>query len=142
MTDASEWAALESFSFGDSPELAEELARLGLAGAKRATCWPLGEGPKTHVGKRWVMRDGAGIPAAVIETVELTLRRFDEVDESHAFAEGEGDCTLSYWREAHRRYFTRQGVFSPDMQLWCERFRLVARLPAMALQTASEDGSQ
>ena len=34
------------------------------------------------------------------------------------------DC-LDDWREGHRAYFTRNGGFSPDMMLWCERFRLV-----------------
>jgi uncharacterized protein YhfF len=60
-----------------------------------------------HVGKRMVMLDGTGRAAAVLETVELTRRRFSEVDEAFAFDEGEGDQTLAYWREAHRSYFQR-----------------------------------
>ncbi len=126
---AADWASLETFSFGDSPELADKLARLVLAGKKTATCWPASEGPKTSLGKQMVMLDGCGRPAAVVKTVELNKRRFDEVDSAFAFDEGEGDQSLDYWRGAHRRYFTRQGVFSPDMELWCERFRVVARLP-------------
>lgn len=122
------WAALETFSFGDSPLLADELARLVLAGVKRATCWAASEVQKTHVGKLMVMLDGAGRPAAVIETTELVMQRFDQVDAAFAFDEGEGDRTLAYWRRVHRKYFTRQGTFAPDMPLWCERFRLVARL--------------
>ena len=47
-----------------------------------------------EVGKRMVMLDGAGRPRAVLATIELTLRRFDEVDV--AFDEGEGDRTLVY----------------------------------------------
>ena len=82
----------------------------------------------THPGKRWVVRDGSGIPVAVIETTELTQRRFDEVDAAFAFEEGEGDCTLAFWRRAHRNYFGRQGTFAPNMPLYCERFRLVARI--------------
>ena len=123
-----EWALLETFSFGDSPELAEELADLVLAGKKTATCWPASEGEKTKIGKKMVMLDGSGVPAAVLETVELTKQRFDQVDSAFACDEGEGDRSLDYWRIAHRRYFTRQGVFSPDMELWCERFRIVVRL--------------
>jgi uncharacterized protein YhfF len=128
MAEASEWASLETFSFGDSPELADELCGLVLAGKKHATCWPVSEGQQTFVGKKMVVLDGAGQPAAVVETLELTMRRFDEVDRSFAFDEGEGDRTLEYWRRAHRRYFTRRGAFSPDMLLWCERFRVIARL--------------
>ena len=75
-----------------------------------------------------VMLDGAGAARAVIETIELFQKRFCDVDEAFAFDEGEGDRTLSYWRSAHQRYFQRQGVFAPDMLLYCERFRLVERL--------------
>ena len=37
-----------------------------------------------------------GRPCAVLEAIELTLRRFDEVDAAFAFDEGEGDRTLVY----------------------------------------------
>jgi hypothetical protein len=80
-----DWRSLEQFSFGDNPRLAQELAELVLAGKKRATCWAASEGPKTHPGKQWVVRDGSGVPVAVIETTELTQRRFDEVDAAFAF---------------------------------------------------------
>ena len=127
-----DWRSLEQFSFGDSPELADELAELVLTGTKRATCWAASEGPKTHVGKQWVVLGGSGVPIAVIETVELTQRRFDAVDAAFAFEEGEDDRTLASWRRAHRNYFGRQGTFAPDMPLYCERFRLVTRLDADA----------
>ena len=125
---AEDWQALETFSFGDNPELAQELAELVVAGRKRATCWAVSEGELTQIGKRMVMLDGAGKPAAVIETVELTRRRFSEVDAAFAHDEGEGDRTLVYWRQAHRNYFTRRNTFAPDMELWCERFRVVRLL--------------
>jgi uncharacterized protein YhfF len=122
---AQDWCALETFSFGDNPKLAEELAQLVLAGKKTATCWAASEGLLTQVGKRMVMLDGAGRPRAVLETVELTERRFGEVDAGFARDEGEGDRTLDYWRAVHERYFTRRGQFSPDMRLYCERFRAI-----------------
>jgi uncharacterized protein YhfF len=123
-----DWRSLERFSFGDSPNLADELAGLVLAGKKRATCWAAGEGPKTEVGKQWLVLNGSGVAVAVIETIELTQRRFDEVDGAFAFDEGEGDRTLAFWRRAHRNYFGRQGTFAPHMLLYCERFRLVMRI--------------
>ena len=127
MRDA-DWRSLETFAFGDSPEMADRLCALVLAGKKTATCWPARDGEKTYLGKRMVVLDGRGRPAAVIETIELSVRRFNEVDEAFAAAEGEGDRSLAHWREAHRRYFARQGTFAPDMELWCERFRVVVRL--------------
>jgi uncharacterized protein YhfF len=65
---------------------------------------------------------------AIVETIELTQRRFNEVDAAFAWDEGEDDRSLESWRQAHRRYFIRQGSFAPDMLLCCERFRLVAPL--------------
>jgi uncharacterized protein YhfF len=123
-----EWAGLERFAFGDGPALADELAALVLAGVKTATCWAAEQGLLTSPGKRMVMLDGAGRPRAVIETVELTQRRFDEVDAAFAHDEGEGDRSLAHWRHAHETYFRRLGQFAPDMLLYCERFRLVVRL--------------
>jgi uncharacterized protein YhfF len=122
------WRSLAQFSFGDGPELADELAALVLAGKKSATCWAASEGSKTRVGKQWVVLNGSGVAVAVIETIELTQRRFEEVDEAFAFDEGESDRTLASWRRAHRNYFSRQGTFAPNMPLYCERFRLVARI--------------
>lgn len=125
-----DWHDLETFSFGDSPRLADELLALVLEGKKCATCWAVIEGLKgADVGKCMVACDGAGRPRAVLQTLELTQCRFDKVDAVFAFDEGEGDRSLDYWREAHRRYFTRLNLFQPDMMLWCERFRLVMTIP-------------
>jgi uncharacterized protein YhfF len=123
-----DWRGLESFVFGDSPELADQLAGLVLAGCKTATCWAATNGLLTEVGKMMVMRGGAGQPLAIVQTVELTQRHFDEVNAAFAWDEGEDDRSLDSWRQAHREYFIRQGNFAPDMLLYCERFRLLARL--------------
>jgi uncharacterized protein YhfF len=120
-----DWRSLETFSFGDGPALADELAALVLEGKKTATCWAASQGLLTQVGKRMIMLDGAGRCRAVIETVELVERRFPDIDDAFAHDEGEGDRTLAYWRKAHETYFSRLGQFAPDMLLWCERFRLV-----------------
>jgi uncharacterized protein YhfF len=119
------WRDLESFSFGDSPALADELAALVLAGLKRATCWAANDGMLTEVGKRMVMLNGSGRPLAVVETMELVQRRFSEVDAAFAYDEGEGDRSLAYWEQAHRAYFSRRGQFAEGMLLYCERFRVV-----------------
>lgn len=124
-----DWRDLETFSFGDSPELANRLLELVLSGSKRATCWAESQGLlSAEVGKSMVVLDGQGAPKAVLKTIELTKRRFDDVDAAFAYDEGEGDRSLQYWREAHTRYFTRLGRYAPDMMLWCERFELVERI--------------
>jgi len=56
--------------------------------------------------------------------------RFDEVSEEFAAAEGEGDRSLAFWREAHWAAFSRefegmQRSPQPDMPVVCERFEVV-----------------
>jgi uncharacterized protein YhfF len=116
---------LRTFAFGDSPALADELLELVVRGVKTATCSTEDEPNISSPGERWVVLDGRGEPRCVIESTEITYRRFLEVDDAFAREEGEGDRSLAYWREAHRTYFGRLGRFSEDMMLMCERFRLV-----------------
>ncbi|HQY94726.1 ASCH domain-containing protein [Caldilinea sp.] len=121
--------------FGDNPALADELGALVVAGQKTATCsalweWEAEGNPIAQVGDFWIVLNGRGMPLCITETVEVTIRRYDEVDADFAAAEGEGDRTLQYWRDAHRRFFTRilsaiDKEFSPEMPLVCERFRVV-----------------
>lgn len=130
-------AAYVAEAFGDNPALADELAALVLEGKKTATCsslweWEAEANPLPASGTFWIVLDGQGAPLCVIETVEVTLRRYDEVDAQFAYAEGEGDRSLAYWREAHRRFFSRTlpaigKEFATDMPLVCERFRIVYR---------------
>jgi uncharacterized protein YhfF len=120
-----QYRGLRSFAFGDSPRLADELLALVLKGVKTATCSTEDEPNTSTPGERWIVLDGRGTPRCLIETTEVTYRRFGEVDAAFAHQEGEGDRSLAYWRDAHRKYFGRQGKFSEDMMLMCERFRLV-----------------
>ena len=119
------YRGLRSFAFGDGPELADELLDLVMKGIKTATCSTEDEPNTSMPGERWIVLDGRGEPRCVIESTEVSYRRYLEVDAAFAYEEGEGDRSLTYWRAAHRRYFGRQGKFSEDMMLMCERFRLV-----------------
>jgi uncharacterized protein YhfF len=117
--------ALRSFAFGDSPDLADQPLELVLEGVKTATCSTEDEPNISKPGERWIVLDGRGNPRCVIESTEVIYHRYGDVDAAFAHDEGEGDRSLSYWRDAHRSYFTRPGKFSEDMMLMCERFRLV-----------------
>ncbi len=81
---------LPSFAFGDSPELADRLLELVLNGTKTATCSDLlsfekeGE-PLPQLGDQFVVVDGKGQAACIIELVTVDVRRFDEIDESGPF---------------------------------------------------------
>ena len=119
------YQGLRSFAFGDGPALADELLDLVMREVKTATCSTEDEPNTSTPGERWIVRDGRGTPRCVIETTEISYRRFGEVDAAFAHDEGEGDRSLGYWRDAHRNYFGRLGRFSEDMMLMCERFCLV-----------------
>lgn len=138
MTDAaiaalkSRYPGAECFTFGDSRALCDDLLALIRAGKKRATCGALGDftegGEALPVpGRRDIALDWDGAPALVIETVEVTIRCFRDVDADFALAEGE-DETLEGWQSGHRAFFERNGGWSPDLELVCERFRLVEDL--------------
>lgn len=121
---------VDSYAMGDTPELADALLALVLEGRKTASCDSLhlmkkNNIPLPKVGDVYVLLDGRNRPAAMIETLEVTICRFDAVDEAFARAEGEGDLSYDYWREGHKDYFTRNGGFSPNMELVCERFRVL-----------------
>jgi uncharacterized protein YhfF len=128
-------------AFGDNPELADELGALIVSGIKTGTCSALweweaeGEAPP-EVGFICIVLNGAGEPLCIIETTEVSIRKFNEVDADFARAEGEGDLSLVYWREAHKRFFSRVlpkfgKEFSEDMSLVCERFRVVYIIPVV-----------
>ncbi|MBS1797583.1 MAG: ASCH domain-containing protein [Acidobacteria bacterium] len=121
--------------FGNGPDIARELAELVIAGRKRATA-SLVEYNERHpetapvAGGYSVVTDFEGVPLCVLRTTEIRLRPFDEVDEAFAFDEGEGDRTLSDWRDGHRRYFTREAAefgfeFHEKSLVACERFELL-----------------
>ncbi|MEO0823284.1 MAG: ASCH domain-containing protein, partial [Pseudomonadota bacterium] len=131
------------FAFGDTPALADELLARVLAGVKTATCgarrqFGPGREPLPEVGRRDVVLDGAGRPAAVIETTEVVLRRYCEVPAGFTLAEGEGD--FADWDRGHRNYFARTGGFDPEMEVVCERFRLVETLARPGVETPILEG--
>jgi uncharacterized protein YhfF len=121
--------------FGDHPKLADELGQLVASGTKTGTCsalweWEAEGSPIPEVGLISIILNGAGKPICIIETIEVTLRRFNEVDAEFARAEGEGDLSLNYWCTAHKNFFSRVlpkigREFSEDMPLVCERFKLL-----------------
>jgi uncharacterized protein YhfF len=124
-------------AWGDSPQLADELGALIVSGTKTATCSALWEyeaegEPLSSVGLKIIVLDGKGDPLCIVETTEVEVRSYDEVDDRFAFEEGEGDRSLEYWRDAHWDFFSRTlpsigRAPTVDMPLVCERFRVIHR---------------
>jgi uncharacterized protein YhfF len=134
-SDAVKPERYDTVSFGDSPEMADELGRLVVTGVKTATAAALweyeheGDEPP-EAGDHSVVVDGAGEPLCVVETVDVTVVPFDEVDRQFAVDEGEGFESVADWRDAHWRFWSRTlpaigRTPSEQMPVVCERFRVV-----------------
>lgn len=116
---------LERWAFGDTAEQADELVKLVLDGVKTATCSNLdGEGIP-QPGDVFVVVDGKNEPVCAIALTKVEMSTYEQVDEAHALAEGEGDRTLAYWRKEHKRFFEEYDLFSPDMTLVLMHFKVI-----------------
>ncbi len=132
--------AYQVWYFGNTPEMALELAGLVIAGVKTATASlaktnelepqnaPIPDGYS-------VVTDFEGEPLCVIQTSEIRHLPFAEVDAEFAADEGEGDRSLEYWRRVHRDYFEKESArlgfeFNRDSIVCCERFVLLSEPPA------------
>jgi uncharacterized protein YhfF len=124
-----------AWAFGDTPELADELLGLVLAGTKTATAdlvasFEAAGEPLPVVGGLSIVLDGSRAPRALVRTTRVDVAPFAAVTAEHARLEGEGDGTLATWRAEHERYFRRTGhEFSDDALVVCERFRLLYPKP-------------
>ena len=122
----------DAWAFGGAPD---ELAALVRSGVKTATAsaYPLyaleGE-PLPQPGGLSVILDGQGEAVCAIRTTRVYTVPFDQVSARHAFLEGEGDRSLTHWRQVHRAFFSREmeeaGLsFTEDMPVVCEEFERV-----------------
>lgn len=123
-----------AWSFGATADQANVLLDLVLRGVKTSTASSLWDyeakdDPLPTLGELAILLDGDGRPNALIQVQNVYVCPFNEVDESHVYAEGEGDRTLQYWREAHeqfwRNYSDNPRGFEPDMPVVCERFTVL-----------------
>jgi uncharacterized protein YhfF len=115
--------------------MADELGILITQGTKTATCsalweWEAEGNSIPQKGSITIALDGHGEPLCIVETLEVTIRNYNEVDSDFARDEGEGNLSLNYWREAHKNFFSRTLLkigkeFSEDIPLVCERFRVI-----------------
>ena len=142
VTDSTSPSDLPKWTFGDGPELADRLAALIVAGVKTATCSDTGIQPPPVEGERGCLMSGDGRPVAILQTETVTRMKFADMTEELAALEGEGDLSLDYWQSAHREYFTRNGVFAEDMDVFFETFRLVEVLDADFAAAAAEHLAQ
>ena len=125
----------EAYSYG-YPEIADEILDALLRGDKRATTglhclYELEQEPLPQVGDYSVILDSKGLPHCITRITKVEITRFRDISSEYAFIEGEGDKSLTYWKDAHRTVFSREcredaGIaFHEDMECVCEYFEVV-----------------
>ena len=122
----------DSWPFGGD---SDKLAELVKCGVKTATCsayvfYELEQEELPHAGEYNVILDSSGNAVCMIQTSRVYITTFDAVSEQHAFKEAEGDRSLAYWKQTHRKFFTEElktinQPFDEKMKLVCEEFELV-----------------
>ncbi len=107
----------------------DTLSELIVSGVKTATCSAyVPDGEEIRVGQRAVVLNSRNEPVCTIETTKVEKVPFHKISEAFAYKEGEGDRSLEYWRQEHKRFFEENGGFSEDMMLLCEDIKVVAKL--------------
>jgi len=125
----------EAWSFGSDEVMARELADLVMEGKKCSTTslhmlYEKENEPIPLDKELSVITDWKGKAQCIIETTDVTIKPFNEVDEAFASTEGEGDGSLSFWRKVHIEEFSKElkeyGLeFSEDLLVVCETFKVV-----------------
>ena len=105
-------AKYEAWSFGNTKEMADELADLVNKGIKTATtsAYELYENDEEipKVGEYNIILDGSGDPICITITREVYILKYNLISPNHAFLEGEGDRSYEYWKKVHDEYFTKE----------------------------------
>ena len=99
---------IDAWAFG---ALADELADLVLRGEKTATAsiydlYQINDEPIPQAGTFDVILDSQDRAVCIIEITKVSVLPFNKVSAEHAFKEGEGDKSLTYWQQVHQAFFT------------------------------------
>lgn len=99
-----------AWSFGRTPEMADELLQEVLLGEKRGTsglkrAYELEQEELPKAGDYSILLDGRGEAAAIIQAKLVDILPYKAVTDLHGYLEGEGERNLAYWRKVHRPFF-------------------------------------
>lgn len=124
-----------SYYFCDNEYDANICANLVLTGDKCATAPSLWwfekqKEPLPKIGDLEIVTNWNGDAMGIVRLTNIVHRPYKEIDANFAFAEGEGDKSLAYWKRVHKAYYTREMApygdsFSEDMIVVCIYFELI-----------------
>ena len=125
----------EAFRFGNTEKAANEVAALAMSGVKTATSsllWTIEQEkkPLMQVGDYSIVIDWNHHPVCIIQTTEVNIIPFKDIDAQFAYAYGEGDRTLAWWKQNVWDFYVQEcahlgRLATEEMPLVCERFRVV-----------------
>ena len=125
----------DAWCFGGSTSIANELAKLVVNGIKTATAsayqlYEIENSPLPPIGGLNIILDTDNNAICITETTKVYTCTFAEIPESHALKEGEGDCSLAYWRKVHKDFFSKELKvynleFDENMIIVCEEFKVI-----------------
>ena len=123
---------IDAWTFGVEPDL---LADLVLRGEKTATAsaydlYALEAEPLPQEGTFDIILDSQNQSVCIVEIIKVSVEPFNQVSAQHAYKEGEGDKSLTYWCQVHEDFFTdclgQAGLtFTPNSKVVLEEFRKV-----------------
>ena len=123
---------IDAWAFGEESDL---LADLVLKGEKTATAsaydlYALEDEPLPQEGTFDIILDSHNQAVCIVEITRVSVEPFSQVSAQHAYKEGEGDKSLTYWRQIHEDFFTdclgQAGLtFTPESKVVLEEFRKV-----------------
>jgi uncharacterized protein YhfF len=126
---------VEAESWGNSPELADQLANLIRAGTKTTTSSLLWSQQKLQwylvkPGDKCIVLDSQNAPVCIVEIVEVVIKPFNEVDAEFIYNYGEGDRTLNFWNKNMWEYYQEAceelGMKAqPTMPMICQTFKVI-----------------
>ena len=97
-------------SIAGNEAIADKLLEIYLQGKKTAGSGLVRDyeeagDPLPKEGDHWIILDTKSKPRCIVKTIAVEIHLFSQVPLRIAIAEGEGDLSLEYWREGHRKFF-------------------------------------
>ena len=124
--------SIDAWQVGAEPD---QLAQLVLKGVKTATAsaydlYKVDNEPLPQKDSYDVILDSQNQAICIIQIIKVSVVPFKEVSDEHAFKEGEGDRSLTWWQDSHRKIFTQWFkdaalTFKEDSLIVLEEFRCV-----------------
>lgn len=126
-----------AFAFGNTETMADELVQLVLDGQKTGTssahelyALPGEDEPVPQAGQIDIILDGRDQPVGIIQNIAVIILPFKDISAEMARKEGEGDLSLTYWRNVHidfwTPYFAKNDlIFNDDTPIVYEEFKLI-----------------